>query len=236
VPGERGAGGGSMPRAARGVVGEQGAAAGAFDWEALDRHLAVVRACRLCPRVQPPPVAWRPEVAPRLLLVGQAPGPREPVAGRPFAFTAGTRLFSWFERMGVAEEEFRRRVFIAAVLRCFPGRAPAGGDRVPAPEEIANCARHLERELELIRPATVIAVGQLAISRFLPAPAPLQERVGQTFAVQWGATRFEVVPLPHPSGRSTWLVRPENQKLLERALELLAASRGWRATFRGARR
>ncbi len=237
-----------MPKAPRGLARRE-AAAGAvpggpkdrgdrsgrrrsFDWAALDDHLAVVRACRLCPRVQPPPVAWRPGVAPRIVLVGQAPGPREPVAGRPFAFTAGSRLFSWFERLGATEEEFRRRVFIAAVLRCFPGRAPAGGDRVPAPDEIANCSAHLERELHLIRPATVIPVGQLAISRFLPEPAPLQERVGRVFRVSRGpGLEFDVVPLPHPSGRSTWLVRQENQDLLEKALAQIAASRAWRQTF-----
>ncbi|MBV8199988.1 MAG: uracil-DNA glycosylase [Acidobacteria bacterium] len=167
------------------------------------------------------------------MLVGQAPGPREAARGRPFAFTAGTRLFSWFARLGAPEPEFRRRVYIAAVLRCFPGRAPAGGDRVPAPDEIANCAPYMERELQLIRPATVIAVGQLAIARFLPAPAPLGERVGRVFAVEHAALRFDLVPLPHPSGRSTWLVRPENQVRLEQALAALAATRGWRETFGG---
>jgi uracil-DNA glycosylase len=182
-----------------------------------------------------------------MILVGQAPGPREPVRGRPFAFTAGARLFSWFARLGVPEDEFRRRVYIAAVLRCFPGRAPAGGDRVPARDEIANCAPYLERELALIRPATVIAVGQLAIARFVPAPAPLSERIGRTFVVhrdlagqpgegdrhggEPGELTFEVVPLPHPSGRSTWLVRPENQARLDQALAALASTRGWRETF-----
>jgi uracil-DNA glycosylase len=202
-----------------------------FDWDALDRHLAEVRACRLCPRVEPSPVTWRPETPPRMMLVGQAPGPRESARGRPFAFTAGTRLFSWFARLGAPEADFRRRVYIAAVLRCFPGRAPAGGDRVPAPAEIASCSPYLDRELQLIRPATVIAVGQLAIARFLPAPAPLGERVGRVFPVERGGLAFELVPLPHPSGRSAWLVRPENQARLDQALAALAATRGWQETF-----
>lgn len=46
---------------------------------------------------------------------------------------------------------------------------------------------------------------------------------------------FDLVPLPHPSGRSTWLVKKENQALLDRALELLAGSRGWQETFGGNR-
>ncbi len=106
-----------------------------FRWSALERHLAEVRGCRKCPAVEPPPVAAAPERGwrPRIILVGQAPGPREVGEQRPFAFTAGTRLFSWFARLGVPEEEFRARVYVAAVIRCFPGRAPQGGDRVPSP-------------------------------------------------------------------------------------------------------
>ena len=201
------------------------------DWTALDRHLAQLRGCRICPAVEPPPVAARPQVWPRLILVGQAPGPREVVEQRPFAFTAGSRLFAWFGRFGVSEEEFRRRVFICAVIRCFPGRAPQGGDRVPAPAEIANCAPYLEEEIRLIRPPTVIAVGQLAIKKFLPEPAPLHELVGRSFPASRGDLRFEVIPLPHPSGRSTWLVKAENQRRLDRALELVRRSAGWLETF-----
>ncbi|PYQ68259.1 MAG: uracil-DNA glycosylase, partial [Acidobacteria bacterium] len=180
------------------------------DWEALDRHLAQVRGCRICPTVEPPPVAARPDFWPRLMLVGQAPGPKEVVLQRPFAYTAGSRLFQWFNKLGVPEEEFRRRVSMCAVIRCFPGRAPQGGDRVPNPLEIANCAPYLEDELQLIRPATVLAVGQLAIKKFLPENVPLQERVGRAFPVVREELELEVIPLPHPSGRSTWLVKKEN--------------------------
>jgi uracil-DNA glycosylase len=202
------------------------------DWEALDHHLLQVRGCRICPTVEPPPVAARPEHWPRLMLVGQAPGPREVVEQRPFAYTAGARLFTWFSRLGVSEEEFRRKVWMCAVIRCFPGRAPQGGDRVPAPSEIANCAPYLEEEIRLIRPATVIAVGQLAIKKFLPETAPLEKRVGRSFPLSRGDVAFDVIPLPHPSGRSTWLVNAENQELLARALELVRTSVGWRETFR----
>ncbi|HEY2295806.1 MAG TPA: uracil-DNA glycosylase family protein [Thermoanaerobaculia bacterium] len=201
------------------------------DWEALDRHLAQVRGCRICPTVEPPPVAARPDVWPRLMLVGQAPGPKEVVLQRPFAYTAGSRLFQWFNKLGVPEDEFRRRVWMCAVIRCFPGRAPQGGDRVPNPLEIANCAPYLEEELQLIQPATVLAVGQLAIKKFLPENVPLQERVGRAFPVVREELEFDVIPLPHPSGRSTWLVKKENQELLDRALELLRGSVGWRETF-----
>jgi uracil-DNA glycosylase len=197
------------------------------DWETLDLHLHQVWGCRTCPTVEPPPVAARPESWPRVMLVGQAPGPREVVLQRPFAYTAGSRLFAWFASLGVSEEEFRRRVWMCAVIRCFPGRAPQGGDRVPSPLEIANCAPYLERELELIRPATVLAVGQLAIAKFLPEAAPLSERVGKVFPGTRGDLSFDVIPLPHPSGRSTWLVKPENKARLDEGLGPFAPNPGW---------
>ena len=176
-------------------------------------------------------MAARPEVWPRIVLVGQAPGPREVVEQRPFAWTAGRRLFSWFERLGVQEDEFRRRVFLCAVIRCFPGRAPQGGDRVPAPAEIAACAPYLEQELQLVRPGLVLAVGRLAVARFLPEPAPLAEQVGRFVPVRRSGVAFDVLPLPHPSGRSTWLSRKENQALLDRAIDDLGKRPEWRETF-----
>ncbi|HEX5760780.1 MAG TPA: uracil-DNA glycosylase family protein [Thermoanaerobaculia bacterium] len=201
---------------------------------AVDRRLAahveaLVR-CRRCPTVVPPPVAALPLGRPKVMVVGQAPGPREADRERLFAHTAGARLFSWFAELGVPEEEARARIWIAAAIRCFPGRAPQGGDRVPSPQEVANCAPWLEAELRLLRPLTIIALGQLGISRFLP-PSPLAERVGQVFTAERDGRAIEVVPLPHPSGRSTWLNHPENQKRLRRALALLKRTRGWRETF-----
>jgi len=211
----------------------------------FDEHLAALAACRLCPNVLGAPVVGAVAGA-RVMLVGQAPGPREMEQGRPFAFTAGRRLFSWFERIGVSEEEFRAGVYMAAVIRCFPGRDPkAGGDRVPSPEEIANCAAHLDREIALLAPRLVIAVGTLAAGALgvgrgaqrAPAAkgarcAPLQNVVGRRHRVTRAGKTFDVVVLPHPSGRSTWTNKPENAALLARSLELIAGHAAWRKTFR----
>src|ERR1700759_2537842 len=88
-------------------------------------------ACRACPKMIGP-VVHGPPVVSGILLVGQAPGPREGSFGKPFAWTAGRTLFRWFEEaIGVGEEEFRAKVYMAAVARCFPGKAPGGGDRRP---------------------------------------------------------------------------------------------------------
>src|ERR1051325_604876 len=116
-------------------------------------HLDALYSCRACPNVAGTPVTGAVPGA-RIMLVGQAPGPHELEHRRPFAYTAGRRLFSWFsEHLGISEAEFRARVHIAAVIRCFPGRDPKnGGDRVPDADEIARCAAHLDRELPLLRP------------------------------------------------------------------------------------
>src|SRR5438128_10679288 len=107
-------------------------------------HLKTLYACRLCPNVFDAPVTGAVAGA-KVMLVGQAPGPHEVEDRRPFAYTAGKRLFSWFP---VGEEGFRKHVHIAAVIRCFPGKdAKAGGDRVPNEEEIANCGSHLDLEI-----------------------------------------------------------------------------------------
>jgi uracil-DNA glycosylase len=184
-------------------------------------HLEALFACRACPTVAGTPVTGPVEKA-RAMLVGQAPGPREESFGRPFAYTAGKRLFQWFEEsLGVREEEFRARVYIAAVIRCFPGRdAKNLGDRVPSPEEIFRCSVHLERELRLLRPRLVIAVGTLAAKR-LVGIAELRLAVGRVHRVTLAGVTFDCVVLPHPSGRSTWTNKPENRELLNESLRLI---------------
>lgn len=196
----------------------------------LAGHVEELRACRRCATVLAPPVAAEAVPGAEILLVGQAPGPHERDSNRLFAFTAGTRLFAWFASLGVSEEEFRRRVWMSATIRCFPGRQEVGGDRPPSPLEIAACAPFLEREIRLLRPALVLAVGSLAISCFL-GPGPLAERVGRVFAADYAGHALEVLPLPHPSGRSTWINQPRNANLLAGALARLGDAPAWRRTF-----
>jgi len=196
----------------------------------FEEHLATLQACRLSPNVFGEPVVGAVESA-KVMLVGQAPGPHEVEDRRPFAYTAGKRLFSWFEPFGVDEAEFRRRVHMCAVIRCFPGRDPkSGGDRVPSPQEIANCAAHLDREIRLLFPELVVAVGTLA-AQALIGESELRSIVGKMHRVERAGHAVDVVVLPHPSGRSTWLNKQENRALLDRSLELITAHPGWRATF-----
>jgi uracil-DNA glycosylase len=169
-----------------------------------------------------PVVVGRP-VDTRIMLVGQAPGDKEPRMGRPFAWTAGKTLFKWFSgALGWTEDEVRDRIYFAAVCRCFPGKRPEGGDRVPSPEEIAACAPWLEREFALLRVALVIPVGRLAIERFLD-PAPLVDRIGRSFRIRFAGREADCIPLPHSSGASPWPRMEPGKTLLTRALRRIAA-------------
>ncbi len=188
---------------------------------AVERHLSALRSCTRCPRMHRPAVVGR-AVASRVLLVGQAPGDKEPKLGRPFAWTAGKTLFRWFHgALGWTEDEVRNRFYFAAVCRCFPGKRTEGGDRVPAPEEVANCSAWLEREFELLKPQLILPVGKLAIGQFL-GERPLIETIGRTFPVTWRGHRADCIPLPHPSGASPWHRMEPGKTLLAQALGRVA--------------
>ena len=183
-------------------------------------HLEMLFTCRACPNVAGEPVTGAVPGA-RVMLVGQAPGPREAGLGKPFAYTAGKRLFTWFQSIGIDEETFRRSVHIAAVIRCFPGRDPkAGGDRVPDAYEIEQCGKHLDREIAILRPELIIAVGTLAAKQ-LVGNAELKGVVGRVHRTTRAGHTCDVIVLPHPSGRSTWTNKPEHQALLRKSLKLI---------------
>lgn len=166
-----------------------------------------------------PPVVSGGPVASKVILVGQAPGDKEPVLGRPFAWTAGRTLFRWFEAVsGLTEAQFRASIYMAAVCRCFPGKKPTGGDRVPARDEVLNCSQWLDREFDILRPELIIPVGKLAIGRFL-ALERLDAIIGRQFQVKHRGRVMDLIPLPHPSGASPWHRMEPGQTLLRRALE-----------------
>jgi uracil-DNA glycosylase len=186
----------------------------------VDRHLSLLLACRRCPAMHKPVVVGR-SVQSKIILVGQAPGDKEPVMGRPFAWTAGKTLFKWFnEYLGWTEDQTRDRIYFAAVCRCFPGKRPEGGDRVPAPDEIANCSKWLKREFQILQPTLVLPVGKLAISQFLPV-APLNDTIGLSFPITYMGQKADCIPLPHPSGASPWHRMEPGKSLLKRAMALI---------------
>ena len=152
----------------------------------------------------------------RAYMYGQAPGIVEGEERRPWRGRAGKTLRRWLE---LDEEKFYETFYCASVTRCYPGRAASGrGDRTPAPREQGLCSFWREWELEILRPRLIVPVGGLAIKRVLGIVG-LADCVGRRYERD-GAT---VVPLPHPSGASSWLNLPANRELTARAAALVRA-------------
>jgi uracil-DNA glycosylase len=205
----------------------------------MDRRLPLLRdihrdldACRACPAMIGP-VVHGPPVLSRIMLIGQAPGPREGSFGRPFAWTAGKTLFQWFESaLGVEEATFRERVYIAAVARCFPGKAAGGGDRKPDRDEIARCGSFLAREVGALQPELILPVGGLAIEQVLGHRGLLTGVIGAPRRAVFHGVEVDVIALPHPSGVSTWHRGEPGKTLLRQALALVGAHPAWVAATR----
>lgn len=194
----------------------------------LRRHVTRLQGCQACPDMIRPVVTGTPVMSP-VMLIGQAPGIKEGPLGRPFAWTAGKTLFGWFATIGLTEEQFRERVYIAAVARCFPGKAPSGGDRVPSPDEIERCSRHLATEVRILRPRLIIAVGKLSITQLFPDVDKLTDIIGSQRRGTLAGHETDVIALPHPSGASTWHYTEPGKTLLAHALGRIRKHEAWRS-------
>jgi len=193
----------------------------------LDGLHGRLRECRRCAEagyfIGSRPVFSGPPTA-QVMVIGQAPARVESgQAGLPFGLRRGNRrslLWTWLEQAGWTEAEFRACHYLSAVTKCYPGPSPNGqGDRLPTAAERALCRPWLEQELAVIRPKIVLLIGRVAIEQLLPQlkGQPLESFIGQVF--EQAGTTF--VPLPHPSGLSRWLNRPENRARVEAALAQL---------------
>ena len=173
--------------------------------------------CRACAEAGYPLESWpviSEHTAQRAYMYGQAPGVVEGEERRPWRGRAGKTLRRWLE---MDEDEFYSRFYCASVTRCYPGRAPSGrGDRTPTPRERELCSFWRTWELELIRPQLIVPVGGLAI-RALLGITGLAECIGNRYELEDAVA----VPLPHPSGASSWLNAPANRELTARAARLV---------------
>jgi uracil-DNA glycosylase len=187
----------------------------------LDEHVARLLECRRCAQMKSTPVSGGAVVS-DVMIIGQAPGPREPVLQRPFAHTAGKTLFRWLEEFcDMNEATVRSKVYFAAVCRCFPGKNSSGTDRVPSPKEIGNCSSWMNDEIKILKPRLVIPVGRLAVAQFVEC-IKLEKVIGREFRVRRVGHVFDLIPLPHPSGASPWHKISPGKQLLESALRKIA--------------
>ena len=180
----------------------------------LQRDLARCRACTEAGFPLESLPVRAPLAGQRAYMYGQAPGIVEGEERLPWRGRAGQTLRRWLD---MDEETFYATFHCASVTRCYPGRAASGrGDRTPTPREQELCAFWHRWELELLRPRLIVAVGGLAIRALLGLPS-LTECIGERYERD-GAV---LVPLPHPSGASSWPNLPGNRARLDRALALV---------------
>lgn len=189
-------------------------------------HLhAQIRACQKCAEAGHwivPGAVVSGAVTAKVMTIGQAPGPTEAVVKRPFNAGAGKRLFQWLAQAGFDETQFRVTHYMTSVTKCYPGKHAKGhGDRVPSKEEQDLCRVWLEQEIALVRPRLIIPIGKLAISLFFDGKLQLEDVIGSQLEYEGRL----IIPLPHPSGASSWPNKPENAKRIQKALRLIAQQR-----------
>jgi len=177
------------------------------------------RVCRACAEAGYPleslPIV-QPYQGQRAYMFGQAPGVQEGKERRPWRGRAGRTLRRWLD---MDEDEFYATFYCASVTRCYPGRAPSGrGDRTPTPREQELCAFWRDWELHLVRPLLIVPVGGLAARRLLGLKS-VTECVGRRYDYEGAAA----IPLPHPSGASSWLNDPANRAHVAAAARLVRA-------------
>lgn len=133
----------------------------------------------------------------RWMIVGEAPGAEEDKQGEPFVGRAGRLLDSMLRAIGLAREQ----VFIANILKCRPPE-----NRNPKPEEVAQCLPYLERQIALLQPSIMLAVGGIAAHNLLATDVPVGRLRGQQHA--FGSRRTPLVVTYHPA----YLLRSPGEK------------------------
>ncbi len=193
--------------------------------------LTEIRACRKCLEAGywiAPGAVCSGVITAKVMTIGQAPGPTEAIAKRPFNAGSGKRLFQWLGEAGFEETTFRATQYMTSVTKCYPGKSKSGGgqktshgDRVPTKEEQALCRPWLEQEIALVNPRLILPIGRLAIGLFYDVTLPLEAIIG----TQIERAGRVIIPLPHPSGASTWPNQPQNAARIKRAIQLIARQR-----------
>jgi DNA polymerase len=155
------------------VHGQRPTGVEVMGWDALAQAVAACRACKLCEGrrntvfgVGPARADW--------LVVGEAPGENEDLQGEPFVGPAGKLLDNMLAALGLNR---RQHVYIANVLKCRPP-----GNRNPEPDEVALCEPFLRRQVELLQPKVILAMGRFAVQSLLQTAEPIGRLRGRAHA------------------------------------------------------
>jgi DNA polymerase len=167
-----------------------------LDWETLAAEVAACRACGLC-QTRTQTVFGVGNRQADLMLIGEAPGVDEDRAGEPFVGRAGQLLNLMLAAIGLS----RGQVYIANILKCHPP-----GNRDPGPEEVLRCEPFLRRQIALVRPKLLLAVGRVAAQTLLGSGANMGRLRGQWF--EFGEDKTPLTVTYHPA----YLLRSPDQK------------------------
>lgn len=157
------------------VVRDRAPGVADMSWEALEQAVAACRACRLC-EGRSNTVFGVGDLQPDWLVVGEAPGENEDLQGEPFVGQAGKLLDNMLGALGVGRGG---GAYIANVLKCRPP-----GNRNPDPQEIAQCEPFLRRQVELLRPKIILAMGRFAVNTLLQSTEPIGRLRGRVHRYQ----------------------------------------------------
>jgi uracil-DNA glycosylase family 4 len=171
-------------------------AASGDSWDAIAAEVAACTRCGLC-ETRTRTVFGVGDRQATWLVVGEAPGADEDRQGEPFVGRAGGLLNAMLRGIGLAREQ----VFIANVLKCRPPN-----NRDPAPGEVEQCLPYLERQIALLKPSIMLAVGRIAAQNLLATDTPIGKLRGQLH--HFGAGRIPLVVTYHPA----YLLRSPTEK------------------------
>jgi DNA polymerase len=184
----------AVPQSAA-VVVERGPQAN-LDWEPLREMVAACTRCALH-ETRTQTVFGVGSRSARWMFIGEAPGAEEDRQGEPFVGRAGQLLTSMLRALGFGRDD----VYIANVLKCRPP-----GNRDPRPEEAAQCRGYLERQIELVSPALIVAVGRIAAQNLLATDTALARLRGKVHAL--GPRGWPMIVTYHPA----YLLRSPGEK------------------------
>ncbi len=163
------------PTARQGDDGERARHIAALDWTALREAVAACTACGLC-QSRRQTVFGVGHAQARWMIVGEAPGEQEDLKGEPFVGAAGHLLDNMLRALALTRGEAapERQVYIANTLKCRPPR-----NRNPEPAELASCEPFLQRQIELVRPQIILAMGRFAVHSLLRSSEPIGKLRGR---------------------------------------------------------
>ena len=180
----------------------------AMDWPALREAVAGCTACKLCKAPARRPSSASATSSAHWMVVGEAPGEQEDRQGEPFVGKSGQLLDNMLRAIGLsrAEGEPAQRVYIANSVKCRPP-----GNRNPEPDELAQCEPFLIRQVALVKPRIILAMGRFAVQSLLRSERADRPAARPRSRVPGGAADRDLppgLPVAQPRGQGARLGRP----------------------------